>query len=443
MILPKHHGTQYLQKKYEPETFKKIKYIFKNYKIKSFWDIGSNAGMYSVFIARKYSCKINAFEPVRKYHELLKHNTYQFHNVFTHNFGIARSDNEKKIILTKEPGSNYIQNNNLEYEEKNFENCKLRSIKNLTGIQAPDFAKIDVEGYEYEILESSIDFFKSNNTILIIEIEEKNLERYSKNKKNIFNILTSRNYKIERISNSNNYLCILKNAINNESQNEIWLELVGIWGSGKTTIINNFKNEFKNKTKFKTTHDFFKLKKRKRLLYTTLNIFKNLDYCLPIIIILSQKYIIGVLKKDTILISEIRSFFYCFFARLYSRNNLKKKCFLWEGEFHLIPLIDLSIKQKELIITILLNLNISKSLIFVVLETSISDAINMIEKDQLSGKKKRFNSHQFKYFKEYIIKSLKNQDEMLDILDKKGFKIYRTNKSKVISFNKIKNEINN
>tara|TARA_X000000950_G_scaffold102986_1_gene130014 strand:- start:811 stop:963 length:153 start_codon:yes stop_codon:yes gene_type:complete len=36
LILPKHHWTQYLQGTYEPETFEKIKEIFKINKLKVF-----------------------------------------------------------------------------------------------------------------------------------------------------------------------------------------------------------------------------------------------------------------------------------------------------------------------------------------------------------------------------------------------------------------------
>ena len=72
LILPKHHWTQYLQKTYEPETFEKLKEIFKNNDIQSFWDIGANVGMYSVFIGKKYNCVINSFEPSLKYYKVLK-----------------------------------------------------------------------------------------------------------------------------------------------------------------------------------------------------------------------------------------------------------------------------------------------------------------------------------------------------------------------------------
>jgi len=210
LILPKHHWTQYLQGTYEPETFKKIKEIFKNKQIKSFWDVGANVGMYSVFIAKRYSCYINAFEPSKKYHSFLKLNTTFFKKVKAHNFGIGSINKKEKIILTDEPGSNYIARNKFDEKTKTSEICEIRTIKKLSKIKTPNLVKIDVEGFEFEILNHSIDFFKQNKTILILEIDEENLKRYSKNKKDILNLLKSRNYLIERISKSNNYYCYLK-----------------------------------------------------------------------------------------------------------------------------------------------------------------------------------------------------------------------------------------
>ena len=210
LLLPKHHWTQYLQGTYEPETFEKIKEIFKNKQIKSFWDIGANVGIYSVFIAKRYSCNIYAFEPSKKYHSFLKLNTTFFKKVKAYNFGIGSINKKEKIILTSEPGSNYIARNKFDKNIKNSEICELRTIKKLSNIKAPNLVKIDVEGFEYEVLNNLLDFFKKNKTNFILEIDEDNLERYSKNKKDIFHLLKSRNYFIERISKSNNYYCYLK-----------------------------------------------------------------------------------------------------------------------------------------------------------------------------------------------------------------------------------------
>ena len=208
-ILPKHHWTQYLQKTYEPETFEKVKDIFKNNEINSFWDIGANVGMYSVFIASRYACNINAFEPTKKYFKILKFNTSFSETIKCHNFGIGSSNNTTDIVLTEEPGSNFISTNKLANNYKNLEICEIKAIKKLSNIEPPDLVKIDVEGFEYEILKSSIDFFKKNRTILILEIDEEHLQRYSSCKNDILDILKSHNYLIERISNSNNYFCFL------------------------------------------------------------------------------------------------------------------------------------------------------------------------------------------------------------------------------------------
>ena len=209
-MLPKHHWTQYLQGTYEPETFEKIKEIFKKKQIESFWDIGANVGIYSVFIAKRYYSSIYAFEPSKKYHNFLKRNTTFFKKVKSYNFGIGSINKKEKIVLTEEPGSNYIARNKFDKNLKNSETCEIRTIKRLSKIKAPNLVKIDVEGFEYEILNYSIDFFKTNKTILILEIDEEHLERYSKNKKDILHLLNSRNYLIERISKSNNYYCYLK-----------------------------------------------------------------------------------------------------------------------------------------------------------------------------------------------------------------------------------------
>ena len=217
-----------------------------------------------------------------------------------------------------------------------------------------------------------------------------------------------------------------------------WVEFVGIWGSGKSTAINKLKNELKNPNKYKTTDYFYKLKKRKRLLNTSINILKTLNYSIPILVILLRKFLKGIFKRDQILISMIRAFFTCYGARLFLIKNCGFKFFLWEGEFHLIPFLDLSFKQKKIFINILFKLTRFKKFGFVILDVPITKTLEMIEKDQLSGKNIRFpNSIQLKYYKEYIYKSIEHQEEMISILKTKTKKIYRFNDAKDILFGKI------
>lgn len=428
-ILPKHHWTQYIQKTYEPETFKIIKDIYKKFKINSFWDIGANTGIYSVFISKKYNCYVDSFEPSKKYSRILKFNLSPFNKATNHNFAIGSKNSLVNLFLTEEPGSNYILENMNQCN--NSEICQIKNINNLKNIPTPNLVKIDVEGYEYEILKTSFDFFERNKIILIIEIEEEHLRRYSKSKKDITNLLKSRNYFFKRIGYSKNYYCLPSELITN------WIELIGIWGSGKSTTINNLKKELKNNTFNKTTHDFFKLKKCKRLTFTFINIVKNAKISFPLLIILIKKYLKGYITKDEILMSEIRSFFSCYSARLYLLNCSSSKTFLWEGEFHLIPFLDFNLKETDFIIDSLLILTKTDSIKFIVLEKTINESIDIIEKDQFSGKNQRFNSNQLENFKEYIVKSLKRQESMIKILEKKGIKIYKFKNLNDIFFRNI------
>ena len=112
--------------------FKKIRDIFEKNQIKSFWDIGANVGIYSVFIAKRYPCNIYAFEPSKKYHSFLKLNTTFFKKVKAYNFGIGSIDKKDKIILTDEPGSNYIAVNKFDKNIKKSEICEIRTIQKLS-----------------------------------------------------------------------------------------------------------------------------------------------------------------------------------------------------------------------------------------------------------------------------------------------------------------------
>tara|TARA_A100001388_G_scaffold277253_1_gene267647 strand:- start:23939 stop:24634 length:696 start_codon:yes stop_codon:yes gene_type:complete len=224
---------------------------------------------------------------------------------------------------------------------------------------------------------------------------------------------------------------------NNFIQNDTWVELIGIWGSGKSTAINYLKNDLKEKVYFKTTNDFFKLNKLTRSSMNFFNLLRTPIYSFELLKIFFPKIINGLFLKDEIFISELRSFWYCYSARLFELFNKGNAAYLWEGEFHLIPFLNLEFNQKENLITLLLNLSKKKLIKFIVLDTPIEVAINRIEKDQVTGKKIRFSKSQYKIFKNYINKILLNQEELIKILEKKGAKVYKIKNLEEITFKKI------
>ena len=174
---------------------------------------------------------------------------------------------------------------------------------------------------------------------------------------------------------------------------------------------------------------------------TLKNVIKTYKNSFPLLVILFRKYIKGYLDKDEILMSVIRSFFSCYSARLYLSTNSDCSFFLWEGEFHLIPYLDFSLKQKEIIIDILIKSTKKDSISFILLEKPVNESIRIIEEDQLSGKNKRFSSREFRKFKKYIFQSLKHQESMINILNKKGVRIYKFKDSKDICLKNISMDI--
>ena len=224
--------------------------------------------------------------------------------------------------------------------------------------------------------------------------------------------------------------------------NDNWLEWIGIWGSGKSTKIEKIKNEIQKDLVYQTTSDFFKLNKYRRLSITLINISRTPLSSAKLLNILLPKYFKGLFLRDQILKSELRSFWYCYSARLYSVFKGGSKLCLWEGEFHLIPFLDLNIRQKETITNLLLNLTKARSVRFIVLDISIINAIDRIEKDQKSGKKTRFTKTQYLFFKRYIANAFNHQEELINILEKRGEKIFKIDSSDHISSEEIFSNIN-
>ena len=219
---------------------------------------------------------------------------------------------------------------------------------------------------------------------------------------------------------------------------QIWIDFVGIWGSGKSTAINNLKYQINDTSQYKTTDDFYKLNKIRRLIISLVNILRSFNYSFPILLILFRKLLKGIFAKDQILISMIRAFFICYSGRLFLIQNCECKYVFWEGEFHLIPFLEFSLKEKEFVINTLLKLTGHDSMGFVILESHLNRAISMVEKDQFSGKNIRFpNPYQLKYFKKYINKSLRHQQDMIKILEKQIKKIYRIHNANDINLDKI------
>ncbi len=145
-------------------------------------DCGSNIGFYPIF-QRKIignNSKIFCFEPDDRNYELLKQNIKYFdksNNTYIYKKGLAENNDLKNIIITDESNLNTISTGN---DEKFFAKYKVNELKKITCISIDsfiqevetsiDFIRMDIEGYEVEVLRGMKATLSKMKPRILIEI---------------------------------------------------------------------------------------------------------------------------------------------------------------------------------------------------------------------------------------------------------------------------------
>lgn len=148
--------------------FWKRKKFFKN---KSAVDVGSNYGIYS-FLFSKFFKKVESFEPIKKH--FIETNKL-FTNVTVHNYALGNKDSIENINVP-------IINNKLIYgyssihtKFKNSISKKIyvKKFSKVFKYKTLAFMKIDVEGYEIQVIKGAFNLIKKFRPIIMIEIEDR------------------------------------------------------------------------------------------------------------------------------------------------------------------------------------------------------------------------------------------------------------------------------
>ena len=170
--------------------------------VKSFLDVGAHKGQFSLLVNSLFPKKnILAFEPIRSeyliYKKIFKNNK----NVKCFNVGLGSKIETKKLYITKSKDSssffkpNKIQNNL--FRNTNIvstESVKIKKLSSfLSKLKKPIFLKIDVQGYELEVLKGA-----DLNQIQYIYLEGSYLKLYENQPliKYIIKYLSNRNFKL-------------------------------------------------------------------------------------------------------------------------------------------------------------------------------------------------------------------------------------------------------
>ena len=129
---------------------------------KTLIDVGSNKGQFSL-IARKFfpNIKIHSFEPQIDILNMQK-KVLGTKNINYYNFSLGNEEKESELYVTKRKDSSSVlkpilskNKNYITSEIKKTSIKRLDDLPNIKNIERPSIMKLDVQGYEFEVLKGS------------------------------------------------------------------------------------------------------------------------------------------------------------------------------------------------------------------------------------------------------------------------------------------------
>ena len=179
--------------------------------ISTFVDIGANRGQFSLLANFFFpKSKIFMFEPLKSEFNILSDIFKKNNNIKIFNLAVGNSINWRYIYETKDNDSSSILKPSklqLRYFPRTFivKTYKVKMVRLkyfLKNLKKPIFLKIDVQGYELEVLKGT-----SLNEIKYIYLEASNIQLYKKQPlmNDIIRYLSSKNFRLIKILNCFKY----------------------------------------------------------------------------------------------------------------------------------------------------------------------------------------------------------------------------------------------
>ncbi len=135
-----------------------------------FVDVGANIGFLSLLAASLVGKKgkVSAFEPVSSTFDLLNENIQlnAFENTQVFPFALG---NETKNVEIHSENKNRGGASIINHQKGKGESIEIQKLDGVLNQQKVDFIKIDVEGFEFEVLKGAENLIKTHHPILIIE----------------------------------------------------------------------------------------------------------------------------------------------------------------------------------------------------------------------------------------------------------------------------------
>lgn len=154
---------------FEPETVMLFRSLASGAKVAL--DVGANVGCTALLLSQ-IAQKVHAFEPSPSTHHWLHQNTRQAGNVTTHNIGLGAKPMQTEITFAPNNRSGgFISDQTKATDGHTVERIKIDRLDNLTrDMGRVDFMKLDVEGYELQVLEGAPETLWRDRPVVAMEM---------------------------------------------------------------------------------------------------------------------------------------------------------------------------------------------------------------------------------------------------------------------------------
>lgn len=181
----------------------------------TFWDIGANIGIFSMFAAKVTGPKgrVFSFEPAPDVFELLSTNIQKIASIKAVQCGVGNADTVATFASQGDSAAGSFVENVTKMNEHFHPNTPIQKVEvNIRKVDTlveelgsrPNIAKIDVEGFEIEVLKGADILLSTSHPILIIEIHPPQIVLSDGNEDMIFAILKKHCYKWSVIDHKKN-----------------------------------------------------------------------------------------------------------------------------------------------------------------------------------------------------------------------------------------------
>lgn len=179
---PSFHLAYDLEKGFENYEWQSKQEILKNLPSEGvFYDIGANIGLFTTYIAQKRpDVTVHSFEPEKLAFECLQKNIEPFSDqkISIHNKAIGTKTNQKKLFKSS---SNDGAHTLIEGNSENDSEFQIVEVINLdeqiekSNLPLPDVIKIDVEGFELDVIKGLKQTIVKSKPFMLIECSNKDL----------------------------------------------------------------------------------------------------------------------------------------------------------------------------------------------------------------------------------------------------------------------------